>query len=463
MHNMNNVINKENLAAKLTNRHIQMIALGGAIGTGFFLGSSNAINLTGPSIVLAYILGGFVMYIILRVLGEMTVDYPNSGSYIEYARLYIGEGAGFIAGWNGWILFTMAIMLEVTATGTLLDYWFQIPHWITCLVLLLFFGGINIVGVGFFGETEFWFAGIKISVIILMIVFGSYLIFAHAGIRANAISNIHEYTNPDVFFYHGALGFLSSFVFVCLSFCGSEFLSIAVAESEDPAKITPKAVNGVIARIIVFYVLTLTVILLMYHFKDITAKTNPFTDVFSGLGFKHSADFINLVAITAALSALNSCIYISSRMLYRLSLNGQAPKLFSRVSTRSLPKNAVLFTIFMGFIIVIMNYSFPQKILNYLFSVISVAILLSWFIILITHFFFRAKKIKKDMSLVKYPSIFYPFANIIAIAGLLTVLVTMFFSNDDSLSRGVYALPIWLCILFISYKFFKYNNNKKAN
>ncbi|MCX8514159.1 MAG: amino acid permease, partial [Burkholderiales bacterium] len=296
--------------------------------------------------------------------------------------------------------------------------------------------------------------------IILMIVIGTILIFSHNSIRATAVANIHDYSHLNVFFDHGLLGFLSSFVFVCLSFCGSEFIGIAVAESNDPEKITPKAINGVIIRIILFYVLTLTVILLMYHFKDISVKTNPFTDVFAGLGFKHSAGFINFVAVTAAFSALNSCIYITSRMLYRLSLNGHAPKIFSKVSSKSLPKNAVLFTILIGFIVVIMNYSFPQKILNYLFSIISVSIIFSWLLILFTHFFFRAKVVKGDFNLIKYPSIFYPVANIVAIIGLVVVLITMFFSTDQSLARGVYALPIWILILFICYRIFKYTKNR---
>lgn len=439
---------KEHLSHKLKNRHIQMIALGGAVGTGFFLASSSAIQMTGPSIALAYLFGGLIIYVMMRALGEMTVDYPTAGSYIEYAYRYIGHSAGFIAGWNGWTLFTMACMLEVTAVGTLLDYWIHIPHWITCLVLLLFFGGINLIGVKYFGESEFWFAGIKISVIIFMIVAGTWLICTRHEITEIAKHNVIDYANMSVFFSHGLEGFINSLVIVCLSFCGAEFVSIAAGEAENPKKSIPIAINGVIVRIILFYVLTMTVIVLMYPYQDINPKTNPFTDVFSKLGFVAAADIINLVAITAALSALNSCIYVASRMVYRLSLNDQAPSILSKVSKNNLPRNAVLFTITMAFIVVIMNYTMPHKILMYLFAVITVAIIIGWYIILLTHMFFRYKNKNNKMS---YPAPFYPFSNIFVMAVLLIILLAML--NNPDMKLSVYVAPAWLVILYICHLF----------
>lgn len=448
-------MSQEHLSHKLKNRHIQMIALGGAVGTGFFLASSSAIQMTGPSITLAYLFGGLIIYVIMRALGEMTVDYPSSGSYIEYAYRYIGPKAGFIAGWNGWILFTMACMLEVTATGTLLDYWVHFPHWITCLILLFVFGGINLISVKYFGETEFWFAGIKISVIIFMIVAGTWLILTRHEIRGIAIENIHNYSNMNVFFSHGIGGFINSLVIVCLSFCGAEFVSIAAGEAENPKKSIPPAINGVIVRIILFYVLTMCVIVLMYPFQDISAKTNPFTDVFSKLGFSISADIINLVAITAALSALNSCTYVSSRMLYRLALNKQAPQIFTKLSKNKLPANAVLFTSAVTFVIVILNYTVPQKILMYLFAVITVAIIIGWYIILLTHLYFRKQKARENIT-TEYKSPLYPYSNYFVMGVFIVILGAMFMSEDMRIS--IYVAPIWLLILFTGYKL----SNKKG-
>lgn len=439
---------QENLEHKLKNRHIQMIAIGGAIGTGFFLGSASAIQMTGPSIALAYLLGGVIIYAVMRALGEMTVDHPSSGSFVEYAHRSLGTGAGFVAGWNAWLLFTSACMLEVTAVGTLLDYWIQIPHWITCIVLLVAFGGLNLIGVKYFGETEFWFAGIKVAVIIFMIVMGAYLLFADREVHQIAANNIHNYKDGKVFFSHGLLGFLNSLVIVCLSFCGSEFVSVAAGEAENPKKSIPKAINGVIIRIILFYVLTISIIVLMYPFENISAKTNPFTDVFAKLGFNHAADIINLVAITASLSALNSCIYVAARFLYRLSLNGQAPKSFAKVSKNHLPRNATLFTVGMAFLVVIANYTFPADILQYLFALITVAIIINWYIILLSHMMFRKEQIMKGKSL-DYFMPGYPYVNMLIMGILFIVLVVM--SKNDDMSLSVYIAPAWLLILSMIY------------
>ncbi len=439
---------QEHLQHKLKNRHIQMIALGGAIGTGFFLASSSAIQMTGPSIALAYLLGGLIIYAVMRALGEMTVDYPSSGSFVEYAHRYLGTGAGFAAGWNAWLLFTAACMMEVTAAATLLDYWIVIPHWITCLVLLLLFGGINLIGVKYFGETEFWFAGIKITVIILMIAVGAYLIFFDSNVHSIAKANIQNYSNSSVFFSHGMIGFLNSLVIVCLSFCGSEFVSVAAGEAENPQKSIPKAVNGVIVRIILFYVLTMAVIVLMYPFEHITKDTNPFTDVFAKLGFAKSADIINFVAITASLSALNSCIYVASRFLYSLSLNEQAPRAFAKTDHTRLPRNAILFTTGMAFIVVIANYTFPAKILQYLFALITVAIIINWYIILLSHMLFRKQKLLSGEK-VAYSMPGYPYVNTLIMGVLFIILMVM--SKNSDMELSVYIAPAWLLILSMIY------------
>jgi L-asparagine transporter-like permease len=441
---------QDNLQHKLKNRHIQMIALGGAIGTGFFIGSASAIQMTGPSITVAFLLGGLIIYAIMRALGEMTVDYPCSGSFVEYAYRYLGTGAGFVAGWNAWLLFTASCMLEVTAVSTLLDYWVHIPHWITCLVLLVTFGSINLISVKFFGEAEFWFAGIKIAVIMFMIIVGTYLIFFNDHVHQITLNNLHNYSDLNVFFSNGIFGFVNSLVIVCMAFCGSEFVSVAAGEAENPHKTIPKAINGVVVRIVLFYVLTLVVIICMYPFNQITAKTNPFTDVFTKLGFNKSADLINFVAITAALSALNSCIYAASRFIYSLSQNGLASAKFAKVNKQQTPQNATLFTVMVAFAVVIANYTFPAKIMQYLFSLITVAIIINWFIILLAHLFFRRQKLLKQET-VSYPMGGYPYVNILIMGILFIILVVM--SNNPDLKLGVYIGPIWLLFLSIIYTF----------
>lgn len=439
---------QENLEHKLKTRHIQMIAIGGAIGTGFFLGSSNAIQLTGPSIALAYLVGGLIIYAIMRALGEMTVDYPTSGSFIEYAHRYLGTGAGFVAGWNAWLLFTAACMLEVTTVGTLLDYWIYIPHWITCAVLLVVFGGLNLIGIKYFGETEFWFAGIKVAVIIFIIITGAYLLLSDHNIHQIARQNLHTYTQAGNFFSNGIVGFLNSLVIVCLSFCGSEFVSVAAGEAENPRRTIPKAIDGVIVRIILFYVLTIGVIVLMYPTQKITPDTNPFTDVFAKLGFKNAAAIINMVAISASLSALNSCIYVAARFVYRLALNKQAPRALAKVNQQHLPRNAVIFTISIGFLAVIANYTFPATILEYLFALISVAIIINWYIILLSHMLFRKEKLIAGAD-IDYAMPGYPYLNMLIMGFLFLIIVVM--AKNNSMSLSVYVAPAWLLILSVIY------------
>jgi L-asparagine transporter-like permease len=250
--------------AKLKNRHIQMIALGGAIGTGLFFGAAKSIQTTGPSIIAAYIIGGIVMYIIMRALGEMVVAEPNSGAFSHYAHKYVGEYLGFISGWYAWFEYTIVCMLEITAVTIFLDLWIPgIPHWITISAILLIFFFINIVNVDIFGEFEFWFAGIKVFTIIAMILFALYLIFFNASMHQSVIENFSQNIQHN-FFAHGTSGFLFSLVLVVFSFGGTQFVGIAAADADNPEKSVPKAINGVIFRIVIFYIGTLSVILCLY-------------------------------------------------------------------------------------------------------------------------------------------------------------------------------------------------------
>jgi L-asparagine transporter-like permease len=272
---------------KLKNRHIQMIAIGGAIGTGLFFGAAKSITLTGPSIVLSYLIGGIVMYVIMRALGEMVVHEPNFGAYSHYAYKYVGDYLGFISGWFAWFEYTIVCMLEVTAVAVFLDYWLPwIPHWVTIAVILSLFFAINMLNVRVFGEFEFWFAGIKVVTIILMILFSIYLIFFDHVTNVEALTNIKTMLVNN-FFPKGIFGFLSSMVLVIFSFGGTQFLGIAAADAEDIPNTVPKAVNGVIIRIILFYVGTFLAILCLYPWQKLNTNISPFVDVFD----KKAIDF----------------------------------------------------------------------------------------------------------------------------------------------------------------------------
>lgn len=450
----------QQLRHTLKNRHIQMIALGGAIGTGLFLGSASAILITGPSIVFAYIIGGLIIYGVMRALGEMTVDHPCPGAFMEYARQNLGQGAGFVAGWNTWLLFTIVCMTEASATGVLLDYWIYIPHWITAMVVLSIFGGLNLISVKNFGEAEFWFAGIKVVVILLMIIAGIYLICGDSIVQNIVKTNLHTYKSSNVFFSSGASGFILSLAMVVLSFGGCEFVSVAAGEAENPQKSIPKAINGVVVRIILFYVLTIAIIILIYPFHELNAKSSPFTNVFSNLGFRKAADLINFVAMTATLSSLNSCLYVASRFLFSMAGNNLSSPGFAKINKSHVPSRAVIFTIIIAFGVVIANYVFPAQIMSCLFSLVSVGFIINWYIILLSHLMFRKRKdLRGETILYKMPG--YPYINILIMSILFIIMMAM--SKDPNMSMSIYAAPAWVFILSIIHALRSRNKVKAKN
>ena len=431
---------------KLKNRHIQMIAIGGAIGTGLFFGAAKSISLTGPSIILAYLVGGIVMYVIMRALGEMTVYEPNFGAYSHYAYKYVGDYLGFVSGWFAWFEYTIVCMLEVTAVAVFLDYWFPgIPHWITIAVILAIFFAINMLNVRVFGEFEFWFAGIKVATIILMILFSAYLIFFDVATHSSAITNI-KMTIADNIFPAGAFGFLSSMVLVIFSFGGTQFLGIAAADAEDIPTTVPKAVRGVIARIIIFYVGTFLAILCLYPWQKLNVNVSPFVDVFDKIGLHMAAKIMSIVVITAALSAYNSCLYSAIRMLANLGRHKSAPAFLASVDKNNVPKNALYVTSLIVVLTVIFNYIFPKHAIIYLIGITTASVIITWTTIILCHIGFRRKV---PMEKIGYKLPFFPYLNYIALLIMFAVVVVMFFMPD--MKDAVYFMPIWISIVTIFY------------
>lgn len=432
---------------KLKNKHIQMIAIGGAIGTGLFFGTAKSLQLTGPSIILAYLIGGFVMYVIMRALGEMTVYAPNSGAFSHYAYTYVGDYLGFISGWYAWFEYVFVCMLEVSAVTIFLDYWIPgIPHWKVISALLLIFFIINMTQVRLFGEFEFWFAGIKVSTIIIMIVFAFYLVSADFNIRFNTIANINNSVSNHLF-AHGLKGFLFSMVLVIFSFGGVQFIGIAAADAENPTHSVPKAVNGVIIRIILFYIGTLIVIVALYPFNKLDANVSPFVDVFDKIGIHSAAQVMNVVAITAALSAFNSCLYAAARMLANLANHASAPKFLGDLNQYQVPRKAVIFSTIIIAITILINYLFPERAIYYLIAVATTSIIVTWTSILVCHLAFR-KKISEEQLSYKLP--LSPYSNYLALAVLFSVVVIMTQMKD--MRFAVYMMPVWLIGLTIGCK-----------
>ncbi len=422
-----------------------MIALGGAIGTGLFFGLAKSIPLTGPSIVISYLIGGIIVYIIMRALGEMVVHEPNSGAFSYYANKYVNGYLGFLSGWYSWFEYTIVCMLEITAVTFFLNFWFpSVPHWIIIAIILGIFFFINIINVNLFGEFEFWFAGIKVVTIILMIFFALYLMFFNKEISANTVTNLQSNVFQN-FFAGGIRGFLFSFVMVIFSFGGTQFVGIAAADATKPEITVPRAINGVIFRIIIFYIGTICVIICLYPWTRLSTNLSPFVDVFQKIGINWASQIMNIVAITAALSAFNSCLYAASRMLASLAKNGNAPKKLGVINKKNIPHHAVIFTSIIIAITIIINYMFPDKAIIYLIAIATTSIIITWSTILISHIYYRRQN---PVSNYKLP--FFPYSNILAIFILMFVIIIMTQMADMQLA--VYLLPLWIVILTLAYK-----------
>lgn len=469
--------NKEKgLKRGLSNRHIQLIALGGAIGTGLFLGIGKAAILAGPSVILGYAIAGLIAFFIMRQLGEMVVEEPVSGSFSFFANKYWGSFAGYASGWNYWVLYVLVSMAELTAIGVYVQFWWpEIPLWASSLFFFIIINALNLASVKVYGETEFWFSIIKVVAIIAMIIFGSYLLISGTGGPNSSISNLY---NDGGFFPKGWFesngeggfqGLLVALVVIMFSFGGLELVGITAAEAENPEKNIPKATNQVLIRILVFYVGALFILFSLMPWRTITADTSPFVEVFNSLNSlnftigettysftKIIANVLNVIVLTAALSVYNSCVYSNSRMLYGLAEQGNAPKFLKKVNKNHSPIAAILVSAVLVGVTIIINKLIPEKALDILMSLVVSSLIINWVMISWTHIYFKKQKIKEGIH-TKFPTIFYPFSNYISLFFLIGVLVMMWFTG---LKISVELIPVWLIVLYLSYLIVKMNKKK---
>lgn len=460
------------LRKSLKNRHIQLIALGGAIGTGLFYGSSESIALAGPSILLAYLVGGFAIFMIVRALSEMSVEDPKAGAFSYYATRYWSKRAGFISGWNYWFNYILVSMVELSVVGKFVNYWFPaIPTWVSAAVFLVIICAANLLGVSKFGEFEFWFAIIKIVAVIAMIVGGlAVIIFAlptASGIKA---SFANWFTLEGGFFPNGLMeqtkdgtwtGLLMALVVVMFSFGGTELIGITAGETEDPRRTIPRATNDIIWRILVFYIGALGVIMAVIPWNTIGGDDvpSPFVQIFDSVGIHAAAGILNFVCLTAVMSVYNSGLYANSRMLYSLAKQGNAPAYLGKLSKKGVPVGGVITSAIIIAIAVVVVFVWPEFAFNYLMSIATIAAAINWIMIMITEIKFRRmvaagdgpaelKGLKGKEALDKI-AFKLPFANVtpyVVIAFMLLVVVLMCFSASYRIA--VIAGVIWLAVLF---------------
>ncbi|WP_346842030.1 amino acid permease [Metapseudomonas otitidis] len=439
----------------LENRHIQLIALGGAIGTGLFLGSAGVLKSAGPSMILGYAIAGFIAFLIMRQLGEMIVEEPVAGSFSHFAHKYWGGYAGFLAGWNYWVLYVLVGMAELTAVGKYIQFWWpDVPTWVTAAVFFVLINVINLANVRVFGETEFWFALIKVVAIIGMIILGLYLLVSGTGGEQAAVSNLWSHGG---FFPNGLEGLVMVLAIIMFSFGGLELVGITAAEASEPKKVIPKAINQVIYRILIFYIGALSVLLMLYPWDKLLETLNaagdpysgsPFVQIFSLIGSDTAAHLLNFVVLTAALSVYNSGVYCNSRMLYGLAEQGDAPKALLKVNRRGVPVLAIGVSALITLLCVLVNYLAPKQALELLMALVVAALVINWAMISLSHLMFR-KSLQRQGIEPYFKSLWYPFSNYLCLAFVALILGVMLLIPGINVS--VYAIPFWLAFIAICY------------
>lgn len=431
----------------LSNRHIQLIALGGAVGTGLFLGISQTIKLAGPSVLLGYAIAGIIAFLIMRHLGEMVVEEPVSGSFSYFAHKYWGPMAGFMSGWNYWVLYVLVSMAELSAIGTFVQFWLpELPTWITALFFFIAINAINLINVRFFGESEFLFSCIKIIAILSMIFFGLYLLISgDAGPQAS-VANLWQFGG---FFPNGIQGFIMSLAIIMFAFGGLELIGITAAETKNPSKTIPKAVNQIVYRILIFYIGAIGVLLCLFPWNQLAQGGSPFVLIFQSLNSHGVANVLNFVVLVAAISVYNSCIYCNSRMLHGLAMQGNAPRVLQRVNRRGIPVYAAGVSASITALCVLINYLMPGKAFQFLMMLVVAALVVNWLMISWTHLKFR-KAMQQRHHQTTFQSIMSPWSNYLTIAFIFGILIIMSITPDMRLA--VMLVPIWLIVLAVVYQ-----------
>lgn len=440
------------LSRGLNTRHIRFMALGSAIGTGLFYGSSSAIQKAGPAVLLAYIIAGAAVFMVMRALGELAVRHPVSGSFGQYASRYLGPLAGFITGWT--YVFEMAIVAiaDVTAFSIYMGFWFQdVPRWIWVLAIIFFLAAINLLSVKVFGELEFWFSLIKVSAIIAMIAGGAAIIvFGFQMEGSQAVSGLGNLVNNDGFMPNGWVGLLAAFAVVMFAFGGIETIGVTAGEAKEPAKSIPAAVNTVPVRILLFYVLTLGVLMSLVPWRDITGETSPFVQIFDSLGIPLAAHILNAVVITAALSAINSDIFGAGRVLFGLSQQGHAPAAFGRISKWGVPWMTVMLMTAVLLVGVVLNATIPEDVFLLIASIATFATVWVWIMILASHVAMKREIARNTLAPSAFPVPLWPLASILTALFMAGVIVLLGVYADTRVA--LYVGAIWLALLTLAFK-----------
>ncbi len=424
----------------LKQRHLTMIAIGGVIGAGLFVGSGVVISETGPAAFLSYAVTGLLIILVMRMLGEMATANPSTGSFADYSRRALGGWAGFSVAWLYWYFWVIVVGFEAVAGAKILTFWIDAPLWVLSLALMVLMTATNLVSVRSYGEFEYWFAGIKVFAIVAVLVLGTLFVL---GLWPGQDLDFSNLTSHGGFFPKGVGAIFSSIVVVVFSMVGAEIATVAAAESKDPERAIAKATQSVILRVATFFVGSVFLITCIVPWNDNEVGASPYVAAFKEMGIPYADDVMNAVVLTAVLSCLNSGLYTASRMLFVLAARKEAPQKLVQVSPTGVPRWAILFSTVIGFLSVIAAYVSPDTVFTFLLNSSGAVILFVYLLIAISQLVLR-RRTPDDQLVVKMW--FFPVLTLLAIAGILGVLVQLGFTSDTR-SQLLLSLLSWGVVL----------------
>ncbi|MFD9909048.1 amino acid permease [Streptomyces sp. NPDC059063] len=438
----------DGLQAGLKNRHLSMIAIGGVIGAGLFVGSSAGIKAAGPAILVSYALVGAMVVLVMRMLGEMAVARPASGSFSAYADQALGRWAGFTIGWLYWFFWVVVLAVEATAGADILNKWMPgVPQWGWALIVMLVLTATNLVSVSSYGEFEFWFAGIKVVAIGGFVVVGLLAVFGILPGSDNPGDGFAHLTDAGGFMPNGAGAILTGVLMVVFSFMGSEIVTLAAGESEDPQRAVTKATNSVIWRIGVFYLGSIFVVITLLPWNDKSiVDDGSYVAALNSIGIAHAGTVMDVIILTAVLSCLNSGLYTASRMAFSLGERGDAPKAFARTTSRGVPRTAILSSVVFGFLAVWFNYQWPDTVFEFLLNSSGAVALFVWLVICFTQLKMRGIILRETPEKLVVKMWLFPYLTWVTIGMISFVIVYMLY-DDAGRKQMVLSLLVGALVL----------------
>lgn len=453
---MNNHLSKspENQFKRtMQTRHLIMLSLGGVIGTGLFFNTGYIIATAGAvGAIIAYLIGALVVFLVMLCLGELAVAMPETGAFHTYASRFISPATGYTVAWLYWLTWTVALGSSLTAAGMCMQYWFpSISVWVWCLIFCAVIFVLNIVTAQFFAESEFWFSIIKVITIIIFIIAGTAAIFGFIPMKnAMPAPFLHNITDNG-WFPHGLTPIIMTMVSVNFAFSGTELIGIAAGETKQPEKSIPLAIKTTILRLIIFFVGTIFVLAALLPMEQAGVIKSPFVMVFENIGIPYTADIFNFVILTAILSAANSGLYASGRMLWSLSNQGTLPKCFSRLTTKGIPTTAITVSMLGGLLALFSSVIAPDTVFVALTAISGFAVVAVWLSICVSHYFFRQKLSQEQIINLKYKAPYYPLVPILGT--ILCVIACIGLAFDPEQRIALYCGIPFVIVCFIAYHF----------